>query len=61
MLFDLIRNGLADQYQQIILHLSDGTVYVSLGGPNYEQSSCKCARTEPAVTSPWNIAGSTSG
>jgi hypothetical protein len=37
LLFDLIRNGLAHQYQQIVLRLSDGPVYVSLGGPMFDQ------------------------
>lgn len=38
LLFDLVRNGLAHQYQQIVLHLSDGAVYIRLGGPTFEHT-----------------------
>lgn len=37
-LFDLIRNGLAHQYQQILLRLTDGNYfYFTLGGAPYKR------------------------
>ena len=33
-LWDVIRNGQAHQYQQIVARLPDGDVYVALGGPD---------------------------
>jgi hypothetical protein len=33
LLFDVVRNGLVHQYQQIISELPDGRVYISVGGP----------------------------
>jgi hypothetical protein len=34
LLWDVIRNGQAHQYQHIVARLGDGDVYVSLGGPS---------------------------
>jgi hypothetical protein len=46
MLFDLVRNGLAHQYQQIILHL-DQRVYIGLGGPTYRETINKTREHGP--------------
>jgi hypothetical protein len=43
LLFDLIRNGLAHQYQQLVLRLDDGPVYVSrdrLPQPRANRATC---------------------
>ena len=37
VLYDLIRNGLAHQYQQIIAHLHDGKFAIELTGPSFGQ------------------------
>jgi hypothetical protein len=34
-LWDVIRNGQAHQYQQIVARIPDGDVYVALGGPDH--------------------------
>ncbi len=47
MLFDLVRNGLTHQYQQIVLRLSDAPVYVRLGGPVYGYTIAKARQDGP--------------
>jgi hypothetical protein len=47
MLFDLVRNGLAHQYQQIVLRLADAPVYVRLGGPNFGQTIAQSRHDGP--------------
>jgi hypothetical protein len=47
LLFDLVRNGLAHQYQQIVLRPPDAPVYVSLAGPEFGHSIEQTRRRGP--------------